>query len=116
MVIITEITKSQRSINAEAAVFVTCDNKIHFLVPTKCRELLKGQTVSDYRDCIDFATYDPKKIDRTMMAALKHSLTIERPIAEKAERTELKAAAKKRVADAAEIKRANDLAKLKSKL
>lgn len=116
LVYITEVTRSQRSITAEAALFVTYDNKIHFIVPTKSRHLQKGQTVPDFRDCVDFATYDLKKISRTMMVALKHSLTIERPIDAQAERAELKAAAKNKAADAAAIKRANDLAKLKSKL
>ena len=116
LVYITETTPSQRSINAEAAVFVTYDNKIHFIVPTKNRLLQRGSTVPDFSDCVDFDTYDPQKVGRTMMAALRCSLTIERPIAAQLERRELQNVANKKAEDAAAIKRATDLAKLKSKL
>lgn len=117
LVYIRQTTSSQRSISAEAAVFVTYDNKIHFIVPTNNRLLQRGTTPPpDFSDCVDFATYYPQKIGRTMMAALRCSLTIERPRAAQLERRELQNVANKKAEDAAAIKRANDLAKLKSKL
>lgn len=116
LVYIKHVTKSQRQVTAEAAVLVSYDNKIHFVVPSKERYLHVGSDVPDYRDYFSYSTFDPKTIAATMMKALSRSLEIELSIDAVAERKEQRNAASAKAEEAHAATRASDLEKLKSKL